>query len=158
VINKPFILLTFSFFLFPLVSLAAGFDGVHIYNKDGRDYILKYKEWRLTTAVCEIKRPTKTIKRGLVSAFQRSPVKGFEILSSKNSEALGGAEKEITARISAHTDVLCVCVRDCRIEVENVPAVEAKSGQTLIIKDGRVFTPAVSTNPGPAPSRAGRSL
>lgn len=116
--------------LAPIPAAAAEFDtGANIFNADARPYDLVFPAPR-TTAVCEVRRPTPQVQRGLVAAAVRRP-NGLKFqASTSQSEAL--------ATIAAQTRVDCLCVRKCKVRVVGVGEVEAQQGATIIIENGQL--------------------
>jgi hypothetical protein len=103
--------------------------GAHLHNDDDVAHEVVLPD-PLSTAICEVRTPSASIKRGLAGVTTRKP-KGL---------TLRPGPKPLTAAavITAKTRVLCVCVRRCTIEVSGLGAAVVSDGQTLVIRDGRL--------------------
>jgi len=103
-------------------------NGVHIKNKDDKVYKISFFHNSMTTKICNIKKPTKKIKNGIVAIADRKD-KNFKVISKKN---------EIVGEISKKSTVNCICVRSCEVKVDGIGKKSLKSGQVLIIEKGKL--------------------
>ncbi len=123
--------------LFPaaLFSQDINFNtGVHLINEDDTTYTVVYREYTLTTRICQCIKPTPTMKNGLVPASMREAIPGWSILSTKAQ----GRWSEITATIAPHTTVSCLGVNLGSLTVEGVGNTAGLYDQLVVIKNGKL--------------------
>ncbi len=105
-------------------------SGVSLRNEDNKSYKISYSPYLLTTRICWIKQPTNKTKNGVEWAHSRK-IKGFKILKTRSDTLI--------AVISPYTEVCCICVYGCTIEIETIGEINAGNGKTIVIKNGTVF-------------------
>ncbi len=114
----------------PRADLANFRSGGSLRNADAVSHTVTLSAPGLSTAICRVKKPTKTMKNGLVPAHLRRVV-GFEVRPSKDPFA------PLSAQIRARAEVPCVCTKWCTVRVGTGPAIEVSGGKIVEIRGGK---------------------
>jgi|GEM_PF-1373684 len=106
-------------------------NGVHLVNLDDKPQTFTVNT-ELTTRICWVVKPTKTIKNGISEAHARH-AKG--ITFRRQPGTTSGLTGVLEATVQPHTSVFCLRGRSCTLQL-GTQRLKAPRSSTVVIVDG----------------------